>query len=146
MDEEERRENETFENEVRRIARELWPSAAYSGAAIVDGKERDGIFETEECIHLVEATTSRKKDKAQEDVGKLYTLASKIQKSNARKAVKCWFVTRDEPTPDQRGVAEKRGSLVIALSSERNVSMTLRHLLSEFSVLLPRSQWPELVC
>jgi len=37
-----------FENEVRRIARELWPQAEYDGSLIVDGRERDGIFETEE--------------------------------------------------------------------------------------------------
>ncbi len=45
-----------FENEVRRIARAIWPSAQYSGAAIAESRERDGIFETEELyrdsIHL----------------------------------------------------------------------------------------------
>ncbi len=110
------RENEVFENEVRRIARELWPSAAHSGAAIVDGRERDGVFATEECIHLVEATTSRSKNKAFEDIGKLVDLGSKLQRRNSSRAVKCWFVTRDEPTPEQRRVAHKQAPLVIALS------------------------------
>ena len=68
MDNVTRRENEYFEDEVRRIARELWPSAEFSGSTIVDGRERDGVFETEDCIHVVEATTSRRKEKAKEDI------------------------------------------------------------------------------
>lgn len=39
-----------FEDEVRRIARLLWPGAEFDGAAIEDGRERDGIFETEEFV------------------------------------------------------------------------------------------------
>ena len=78
---EERKKNEDFENEVRRVARALWPSASSSGAVKVDGCERDGIFETEECIHLLEATTSRKLDKAKEDIKKLVTLMNKSQRS-----------------------------------------------------------------
>jgi hypothetical protein len=109
-------EDRDFENEVRRIARALWPEARYSGATIVDGRERDGIFETEECVHLLEATTSRKLEKAKEDVGKLVALASKIQRGSAPKAVRGWFVTREEPTADQRRVAEKHKSLLKALS------------------------------
>jgi NACHT domain len=138
MDTEERRENEAFENEVRRIARELWPSAAHSGAAIIGGKEHDGIFETEECIHLVEATTSRKMDKAQVDVGKLYALASKIQKKNPSKAVKGWFVTRDEPTADQRRVADKRSTFVIALSYSHFQSK----LIDSHAYLAARANYP----
>jgi hypothetical protein len=47
-----------FENEVRRIARAKWPSAQFSGAQMLDGRERDGIFETEDSVHFVEATVS----------------------------------------------------------------------------------------
>ncbi|HFD33202.1 MAG TPA: NACHT domain-containing protein [Gammaproteobacteria bacterium] len=105
-----------FENEVRRIARELWPSAQYEGAAIIDGQERDGVFETEECIHLLEATTSRRKDKAEKDINKMVALAKNLQKESQWKAVKCWFVTREEPTADQRSVANKHRGLVSAIS------------------------------
>jgi len=45
-----------FENEVRRIARQLWPAAAHDGAAIINGRETDGVFVTEECVHLIECT------------------------------------------------------------------------------------------
>src|SRR6266404_8100924 len=109
-------EQTSFENEVRRIARQLWPEAQYSGAQLVDGRERDGVFETEDCIHLVEATVSRSRDKALEDAKKLTLLANKLQVKNRQKAVKSWFVTRDEPTADQRDSISKRFSQVTALS------------------------------
>ncbi len=105
-----------FENEVRRVARALWPEARYSGAANVDGRERDGIFETEECIHILEATTSRKLEKAKQDVGKLVALGSKLQRTTLHKAIRGWFVTRDEPTADQRQAAEKHKSFLRVLS------------------------------
>jgi hypothetical protein len=105
-----------FENEVRRVARELWPRAEFQGAALVEGRERDGIFETEECFHLLEATTSRGKDKAEEDAKKLASLAPKIQKENPSKAVKCWLVTRDEPTEHQREAIKKYKGLINILS------------------------------
>lgn len=108
-------EDEDFENEVRRIARALWPEAQYSGAAIIDGRERDGIFETEECINLLEATTSRKLDKAKQDIDKLVGLAMKFQRSLSYKAVHCWLVTRDEPTADQRQAVKKHPSVLISV-------------------------------
>lgn len=108
-------DDQHFENEVRRVARALWPEARYSGAKKVDGRERDGYFETEECIHLLEATTSRKQDKARQDIGKLVSLATKLQRTSSPKAVRAWFVTRDEPTADQRQVAEKYRNLVTVL-------------------------------
>lgn len=108
-------QDQDFENEVRRIARALWPEARYSGAAIVDGRERDGIFETEECIHLLEATTSRKLEKAKQDVGKIAALAAKLQRNTSHKAVRGWFVTRDEPTAEQRQQADKHKSFLTVL-------------------------------
>ncbi|MFZ1642790.1 MAG: NACHT domain-containing protein [Candidatus Contendobacter sp.] len=111
-----RQEQDTFENEVRRIARQLWPDAQYAGARLVDGRERDGYFETEECIHLIEATVSRAKDKAQYDIKKLVTLAKKLQPQNQHKAIKGWFVTKSEPTAEQREVARQHHTLINALS------------------------------
>lgn len=120
-----REENEHFENEVRRIARQLWPMAQFSGAIVVDGRERDGVFETEECFHVIEATTSRRKEKALEDVRKLVGLAAKFQRKTVTKAVRCWFVTRDEPTADQRKVSEKHRPLVTALSFSQFQSLLI---------------------
>ncbi|WP_279474683.1 hypothetical protein [Aeromonas veronii] len=78
-------EDELFENEVRRIARARWPEAQYAGAAKVNGRERDGVFETEEVIHFLEVTTSRREDKAKEDTKKLFQLISTHQKSGSIK-------------------------------------------------------------
>ena len=96
-----------FEDEVRRIARLLWPSARYSGASFVDERERDGVFETEEMIHVLECTTSRRKDKAQQDIGKTMKLITQLRRRHPDKAIKGWFVTADEPTADQRLVSDK---------------------------------------
>lgn len=115
-----RRESEEFEDEVRRIARELWPQAAQSGSKKIGGREYDGYFETDECIHLLEATTSRKKFKAEKDCKKLFKLEKKLSLRALPKVVVCWFVTKDEPTADQRSVAEGRNVRALSFSQFRN--------------------------
>jgi NACHT domain len=105
-------EHKWVEDEVRRVARQIWPEAQYKGALIVDGLERDGVFETEDCIHLLEATVSRSKDKAHDDGKKLSTLAKKLQAKNPQKAVKGWFVTKEEPTADQRHIINRYPEVV----------------------------------
>jgi hypothetical protein len=107
-------EHELFEDEVRRIARQLWPAAQYSGATKIAGRERDMVLETEESVHLVEATTSRSKAKAEQDCRKLADAGHVFENRSREKGVRRWFVTRDEPTADQRGVAKRFG--VTALS------------------------------
>lgn len=91
-----------FENEVRRIARARWPQAQYDGAAIKEGRERDGIFETDDVIHYVEATTSRRADKAKDDTKKMFGAMAEQQRSGSMKGAIGWFVTKEEPTADQR--------------------------------------------
>jgi hypothetical protein len=108
-----------FEKEVRRIARLLWPSAEGAGALMLSGFEHDGIFETEECIHLVESTISRQKDKALYDSKKMVAAAEKMRKQKPEKAVKCWFITKDEPTADQRTVCHSYRGLVSPLSIQQ---------------------------
>ena len=99
-----------FEDEVRRIARELWPAFLFGGAAMEDGRERDGVFETEWVIHLIEATTWRTKEKADKDIEKLVKLRRRLTSSGG-KPVQCWFVTLNEPTADQRAVAPRDNSV-----------------------------------
>src|SRR5262249_32705396 len=94
--------DKVFEDEVRRVARQLWPGAEVASAAAVDGRERDGVFETEYVLHLIECTTSRTKEKAESDCEKLDKLARKLAPRDFTKAVKCWFITREEPTSAQR--------------------------------------------
>lgn len=92
-----------FEQEVRRIARHRWPAAEYGGSEIVSGRERDGIFITEDFVHLVECTADRTKAKAEKDLPKLVELFQKYRKSHPDKAIKCWWITLHEATSDQRG-------------------------------------------
>jgi hypothetical protein len=108
-----------FEDEVRRIARLLWPSAAYGGAALEDGRERDGVFESEEFVHLIECTVSRSKQKAIEDLEKLEKLSRKYQARHPQKFVKGWFVTLYEPTADQRSVFRKVQGRIVVVSFDQ---------------------------
>ena len=116
MDNALRMEHQNFENEVRRIARGLWPDAEFSGANIVEGREMDGVFETEDCIHFVEATTSRGMEKARQDVSKIHKMLLKLQGKSGTRAVRGWFVTREEPTGDQRKVTDKLKKSINVLS------------------------------
>ena len=111
-----RRAGQDFENEVRRIARQLWPAAEFAGAAMDNGREIDGIFDTEDCRHIVEATISRRKDKAEEDLKKLAQLVKRHGSRTATRAVRGWFVTADEPTAEQRQVANKYRDAINSLS------------------------------
>ncbi len=103
-----------FEDDVREIARHLWPSAAFSGSAKINGRERDAIFITDEMVHLIECTTSRRKDKAEQDTKKLEGLCRDMQRRYPTKGVKGYFITLDEPTADQRESVNRfgKGSVV----------------------------------
>ena len=106
-----------FEDNVRRIARHLWPKAEFSGSAQVGGRERDGIFVTDEMVHLIECTTSRRKDKAEQDTRKLVDLARRMSQMHRQKGVKGYFITLDEPTSEQRDAVRKLGDRwVVSLS------------------------------
>jgi len=108
-----------FEQNVREIAVRLFPSAIGGGSEIVDSCERDGIFITEDTIHIIEATVSRSKEKASNDGKKINKLIGSLQKKHPEKAVKGWFITKDEPTADQRSAIHKLNSAISALSFNR---------------------------
>ncbi|WP_155741570.1 NACHT domain-containing protein [Burkholderia vietnamiensis] len=110
-------DDKAFEAEVLRIARAKWPSSAMAGAAMLDGRERDGIFETEESVHFIEATTSRSQDKARYDSKKLHQAVIQQTKLTPMKGARGWFVTAEEPTADQRKEVERTGKgQVVAVS------------------------------
>jgi hypothetical protein len=109
-------EERAFEEEVRRIARALWPSCVQSGPIDINGRECDGYFETEECIHLIECTTSRTLEKAKQDISKLDSAAGKLRKNHRDKSVKTWFVTRFDATSEQMNVVRASKSDVVAMS------------------------------
>lgn len=102
-------EDAHFEHEVLRIARAKWPTAQFCGSQIIGEKERDGVFETDEVIHFIEATTSRRADKAKGDTKKLFQLISDHQKSGSIKGAIGWFITQNEPTADQREQVKTSG-------------------------------------
>lgn len=98
-------DDQHFEREVRRIARILWPSAALDRSPIVDGLERDAIVQTPDITIVIEATTSRRKDKAEHDGKKTNELVKKVRGQGF--ACKGIFVTLHEPTADQGEAIKK---------------------------------------
>lgn len=95
-----------FENEVRNIARALWPSDPGSGASlIVDGRERDCIYPQEHVVHYVEVTLKRTMDKVKYDADKMVLYKKKEEAKGG--LVKLWIVTAHEPTGEQRTYCTK---------------------------------------
>jgi hypothetical protein len=92
-----------FESNIRRVARAMWPDAEDGGAELVDGREVDGLFHTAEVVHMVEASMSRKVEKAKEVGPKLQRHLKKHRASGGLFA-KAWFVTNDDPTAEQKKV------------------------------------------
>ena len=128
-----------FENEVRAIARHLWPNAAYSGSAKEGGRERDGVFITDEMVHLIECTVSRRKDKAIQDTQKLEGLAKEMQRRYPTKGVKGYFITLEEPTSEQRDSVRRIGKgYVVSLS----FSQFRSQMIDARSYLNARLQYP----
>ncbi len=124
---------------VRETARHLWPQAAYSGSTMHGGRERDGVFITDEMVHLIESTASRSKDKAEQDTKKLARLAKSMQSQHPMKGVKGYFITRDEPTADQREAVRRLGDgLVVSLS----IGQFRRQMIDAESYLECRIDYP----
>lgn len=95
-----------FEETVRRYARLLWSDAALSGSISLDGRERDGYFETKESIFIIESTVSRRKDKIEYDGKKTHDAIIKIR-SSTFKSVAGWLITKHEPTTEQKAAVTK---------------------------------------
>lgn len=101
-------EEQIFEAEVLRVARALFgKSNPFQGAQNVQGRERDGIFESPDAVVLIECTVSKKKDKAASDGAKLAGLCEQYGRTHPMKLIKGYFVTREEPTADQRQAIQK---------------------------------------
>lgn len=107
-----------FEDDVRRVARLLWSDDAFSGAVVVEGRERDGVFETRDAINVVECTISRSRDKAIEDAKKTADIVQKFRKLNV-KHINGWLVTLHEPTADQRTATQRFSHSVRLLSFDQ---------------------------
>lgn len=111
-----------FERRGVELARALHDPSGAQGAMIINGRERDGVFVSHGDINAYEFTLMRTKEKAENDAVKLADLLSHLSKvpENSLKIATGWFVTRDEPTPDQRtaviSIAKKSGRQIHAIS------------------------------
>lgn len=111
-----------FEQRGVELARALHDPSGVQGSLIINGRERDGVFVSHEDINAYEFTLLRTKEKAEKDAGKLVELLEHLAKApeNSFKTATGWFVTREEPTADQRTavttIARKTGRQIHAIS------------------------------
>lgn len=105
-----RSEDERFEEDVRAVANQLFPGASFPDGRYADERERDGLFDDGDTIHIFEATTSRKKEKVENDISKSASLVAQIRRDKPGHNVKIWIITSDPPTVDQEqaGVAGRK--------------------------------------
>lgn len=111
-----------FELRGIELARALHDPSGVQGSLMINGRERDGVFVSHSDIHAYEFTLLRTKDKAEKDATKLVELLNLLcsEPENSLKPATGWFVTRDEPTADQRTavatIARKASRTVHAIS------------------------------
>ncbi len=119
-------EEKDFEAQVLRIARALFaPEESFQGSGYLAGRERDGIFVTNQAVVVVECTVSGRKDKAEKDGKKLQDALATLVKDNPYKSVQGYFVTRSEPSADQRSVIKSLKAPVAACSFAQFHSMLI---------------------
>ncbi|MFJ3058223.1 NACHT domain-containing protein [Herbaspirillum sp. NPDC087042] len=97
--------SEMFEQEVRRVARALYPALGPTGASLHEGRERDAVFSDGETFYIIEATCNPLKQKAIDDLEKSISLKQQLQKENPDSNFKIFFITSKDPTADQSEVA-----------------------------------------
>jgi hypothetical protein len=105
-----------FEAEVRNVARALWRPIGYSGALTIDGRERDGVFFTEDVIHIVECTTSKKQQNVIENLSKTKKLIERLSIEYPSFAVKGWYITLNDATGEQAQVISRYRGVINCLS------------------------------
>ncbi|QQN78561.1 NACHT domain-containing protein [Streptomyces sp. XC 2026] len=137
-DEKQRDESE-FEADVLRISRAIFaPENEFQGSTYIGTAERDGVFVGPDSVTIVECTVSRRKDKAEKDGKKLREACSSMARQYPFKSIKGFFVTRDEPTADQRAVIKGFGPPLIACS----FSQLRSQLVDSMQYLELRSSYP----
>jgi hypothetical protein len=110
-------EDEAFEDEVRAVVRAIYAADhPFQGSSYIEGRERDAVIVGDDVVVVVEATTGRSLEKAQKDGTKLKTAVEELARKHRFKAVKGFFITRDEPTPDQRRFIESLKAPIVAAS------------------------------
>ncbi|MDO8296776.1 MAG: NACHT domain-containing protein [Caulobacter sp.] len=107
-----RDENEKFEDDVRQLARAIFSDADSVSREKIDGRERDCIVRNGDDVYLIEATTSRRQDKVENDAAKIVLLRETILKESPNALVRGIIVTREEPTAEQSEYLRKKKSFV----------------------------------
>jgi len=93
------------------------------------GRERDGLYITEECVHVIEATKRRDLQKAKDDSDKLSEMSKQLRSKYQDRAIKLWFVTSDAPTADQRTECLKKNVTPVGFSEFQSRLIDVRTLL-----------------
>jgi len=129
--------DEQFEEDVRNVANELFPNSAAPEGRYAAGRERDGIFDDGDTVHIFEDTTSRKKEKIEDDISKSAALVSDIRRERPGHNVKIWIVTSNPPTADQEqaGINGRRKARcpveVISYATLYSRLFNARHLIQQ---------------
>lgn len=99
-----------FELRAKNVARAIHDPSGLQGSIIHKGKERDAVFFSQSDVHAYEFTIGRDRAKAEKDAGKLQELLEDLSKmpDHAYKTLVGWFVTLEEPTPEQRAAVKAR--------------------------------------
>ena len=108
-----------FEDEVRRVATAIWGVQDSLVPSIEDGRERDGVTITDDLIHIVEATVSRRKDKVESDISKSVSLMRSLKERYPDKIFRIWIITAASPTAEQFEIVKKyRGKYKCSINIE----------------------------
>lgn len=127
-----------FEVEVLRVARLLYPGTD-GGSTVLAGHERDGVLIGRDVAVAIEATRSRRQDKAEKDSKKLKQVTEALAKAHPTKAVRGFLITADEPTADQRDTSKKHGGAYVSAISFADFSA---QLFDAASYLSARTDYP----
>lgn len=118
-----------FEARVAHIARGLWPKSGVAGSIMFAERERDGLYVTEECVHVIEATKRKDLQKARNDSDKLVEMGKKLRLQYQDRAIKLWFITSEAPTADQRTECLKKNVTPVGFSEFQSKLIDVRTLL-----------------
>ena len=109
-----------FELQVRDIARALWEAVpGDAGADYIDEHERDLVYDTGFVTHYMEMTTERRVAKVRKDIPKM--LAYRDKYSVAGHSVVLWYITKQEPTADQRRLCDQNKISALSLKEFRRL-------------------------
>lgn len=136
------RPSAVFEEEVRRIARELFPQGKAFGPVIVDGRERDGVIDTGENIHIIEATCLPTKKKARDDLEKSIALKKDLSRIYTDHNFRIWFITEKDPTADQMAEAEEARKKARCPVTALSLAAFQQKLVNAASYLSARNNYP----